>query len=394
MNWIHASVLSAALALASQQPAFANETIVFGLSHALSGPAAYFGKNTTWVAERAAEKINEDGGIKVGDKTYQLQVKAYDNLYNAAGGTTAAQTMISREGIKFIANSQSTAAVIATQALAERVGVLLFTGVWGKSVKGPNHPMTFTNLNSPPEILPPLFEYVQKHHPQTKTVAILNPNDASGQEVAEESVRQWERLGYTVVYNDYFERSTTDFSPIATRILATKPDIVDAGASPLPNVGHVFREMQTQGWDGVKIASSGSEAEALVNSGGAAVEGTYLGLAAVFDGENATDTQRDLNARALAELGQPLNQATIAAWDSVFALKVAMEQANSIDPKVVAETLPTITFESSYGPSGFGYADTYGLPNQMLLPVIITQVRDGKMIELDRIVPEELKGKM
>jgi branched-chain amino acid transport system substrate-binding protein len=283
--------------------------------------------------------------------------------------------MISREGIKFIANSQSTAAVIATQALAERAGVLLFTGVWGKSVKGTAHPMTFTNLNSPPEILRPLFEYVQKHHPEAKTVAILNPNDASGQEVAEESVRQWERLGYTIVYNDYFERSTTDFSPIATRILAANPDIVDAGASPLPNVGHVFREMQTQGWDGVKIASSGSEA-------------------AVFDGENATDTQRELNARALAELGQPLNQATIAAWDSVFALKVAMEQANSVDPKVVAETLPTITFESSYGPSGFGHADTYGLPNQMLLPVIITQVKDGKMVELDRIVPEELKSKM
>jgi hypothetical protein len=30
----------------------------------------------------------------------------------------------------------------------------------------------------------------------------------------------------------------------------------------------------------------------------------------------------------------------------------------------------------------------------MLLPVIITQVKDGKMVELDRIVPEELKSKM
>lgn len=394
MKWINASILAVAVAFASQQSAKAEETIVFGLSHALSGPAAYFGKNTTWVAERAAEAINEGGGIKVGDTTYRLEVKAYDNLYNAAGGTAAAQTMISREGLKFIANSQSTAAVIATQSLAERAGVLLFTGVWGKSVKGPNHSMTFTNLNSPPEILPPLFEYVKKNHPDAKSVAILNPNDASGKEVAEESVRQWERLGYQVVYNDYFERSTTDFSPIATRILAVRPDIVDTGASPLPNVGHVFREMKTQGWDGVKIASSGSEAEALVSAGGDAVEGTYLGLGAVFDGNSATEIQRELNKRAVAEIGQPLNQPTIAVWDSIHALKVAIEKAGSVDPKVVAETMPQIVFESSYGPSGFGHADIYGLPNQMLLPVIISQVKDGKVVELERVIPEEMKSKM
>ena len=58
--------------------------------------------------------------------------------------------MILRDNIRIIANSQSTSAVIATQAITERAGALLFTGVWGRSVKGPEHPMTFTNLNSPP----------------------------------------------------------------------------------------------------------------------------------------------------------------------------------------------------------------------------------------------------
>jgi len=393
MNWIRAAGAAALIAYASQ-PASADETLTFGLSLGLSGPAAYFGVNSTWVAQQAADKINAAGGIQAGGKVYKIAVKGYDNQYNAAGGTTAAQTMISRDGIKFIANSQSTAAVIATQALSERAGVLLFTGVWGKSVKGPDHAMTFTNLNSAREILPPLFDYIKAKHPETKTVAILNPNDASGQEVAAESVLNWERLGYKVVSNDFFERSTADFSPIATRIMANKPDIVDGGASPLPNMGHLFKELKTQGWNGVKIASSGSEAEALVKSGGEAAEGTYLGLAAVFSGESATPLQRELNEKAMTELKQPLNQASIAVWDSIQALKVAMEKADSIDPKAVATVIPEIVFESSYGPSGFGYKELYGLPNQMLLPVIISQVQSGKVVELDRIVPEEMKSKM
>lgn len=393
MRWLAMAVPAAVIALASHQPAAANETLKLGLSLGLSGPSAYFGQNSTWVAQKAADKINAEGGIKAGGKAYKIEIKSYDNLYNAAGGTTAAQTMISRDGIKFIANSQSTAAVIATQSLSERAGVLLFTGVWGKSVKGPDHPMTFTNLNSAREILPPLFEYVKAKHPDAKTVAILNPNDASGQEVAAESVLHWNRLGYKIVSNDFYERSTADFSPIATRILANKPDILDTGASALPNVGHLLKEMQTQGWNGVKIASSGSEAEALVKAGGAATEGTYLGLAAVFSSETATPLQRELQAKAMAELSQPLSQTTIAVWDSIQALKIAIEKANSIDPKQVAAVLPGIVFESTYGPSGFGHKALYGLPNQMLLPVIISQVKDGKVVELTRVVPEEMKTK-
>lgn len=394
MRWLSMAVSAAVIALVSPQSAAAEETLKLGLSLGLSGPAAYFGVHSTWVAEQAAERINSEGGIQVGGTTYMIEIVSYDNLYNAAGGTTAAQTMISRDGIRFIANSQSTAAVIATQALTERAGALLFTGVWGKSVKGPDHPMTFTNLNSAREILPPLFEYVQAKYPEARTVAILNPSDASGQEVAAESVLHWERLGFEVVSNDFFERSTTDFSPIATRILANRPDIVDVGATPLPNAGFVFREMQAQGWDGIKIASSGSESEALVSTGGAAAEGTYLGLAAVFGGESATPFQRELNEKAVAELNQSLSQTSIAVWDSIQALKVAMETADSVDPQEVAAVLPDIVFESSYGPSGFGHAELYGLPNQMLLPVIISHVKDGAVVELERVVPAEIESKL
>ncbi len=393
MNKFILGVAAAALGL-STQFANAEETLKLGLSHALSGPAAYFGTNASWVAQKAIDRINESGGVKVGDKVYKLETVGYDNQYTAAGGATAAQNMILRDNIRIIANSQSTSAVIATQAITERAGALLFTGVWGRSVKGPEHPMTFTNLNSPPEILPPLYKYVHETHPEAKTVALLNPNDASGQEIAKEAVIQWEKLGFTVVSNDFFERSTADFAPIATRILANNPDVVDVGGTPLPNAGHVFGEMATQGWDGIKIASAGSEAEALIKTGGDAAENTYFGLGAVFSGENATDTQRELNEMALVELKQPLNQATIAVWDSIAALKAALEKAGSTDPEAIAEVLPTLVFESSYGPSGFGYADIYGLPNQMLLPVIISQVQDGKVVELERIIPEEMKSKM
>jgi branched-chain amino acid transport system substrate-binding protein len=383
---------AAAFMLALSSAASAQDVLMLGMSMTLSGPGAHLGADSTWAANLAAAKINAEGGVKAGGKTYKLEIKSYDNLYTAAGGAAAAQSIVSRDHINFIINSQSVAATVAAQAFTERANVLLMTSAWGRSVKGPAHPLTFTNMNTPQEILAPLYKYAIEKSPNAKTVAILNPSDASGQEVSEEAVKQWGKLGVKVVSNDFFDRSTTDFSPIATRILANKPDILDTGASPLPNVGYVLKEMTAQGWQGIKIASAGNEADALINVAGQAGEGTYLGLAATFGASSATPLQRELNDKALAELKHPLALTSVSSWDAIFALKAAIEKANSIDPKTVAAVMPTVKFESSYGPSGFGHKDEIGVPNAMLLPVVISQIKDGKVIELTRIVPAELKS--
>jgi branched-chain amino acid transport system substrate-binding protein len=84
----------------------------------------------------------------------------------------------------------------------------------------------------------------------------------------------------------------------------------------------------------------------------------------------------------------------MGAWDATMAIKAAMEKSNSIDPKVVAKTLPTIIFESSYGPAAFGGQETYGSPQQMLVPIIVTQIKNGQTVEVERIVPDELKQRL
>ena len=43
-----------------------------------------------------------------------------------------------------------------------------------------------------------------------------------------------------------------------------------------------------------------------------------------------------------------------------------------------------------YGPAGFGGEATYGSPQQILVPVIVTQMKGGKLVEVSRIEPAEL----
>lgn len=378
----------------AQTAASADEILKVGLSAPMSGSAAAWGLGFEYAAEQAVEKVNSEGGIKAGGKTYKLELHVYDNKYNAAEGAKTAQTMLNREGIKFIVGSIGTAPVRATQALTERQGVLLFNTGWGKSIKGPDFPLTFTQMNTPFEILAPFFGYIKEQHPDLKTVAMITPNDATGQEMEPVAIDTWKSLDVEVISTDRYERGTTEFQSIATKIANSKPDAVDFGASPPADVGSILKELDVLGWNGIKIVAPGTSAGTLSNMAGAAAEGVYLGASADFQGDSASEAQRKLNEGAVAKLGESLNNITISSYDAVMALKAGIEAADSIDPKKVAEVLPTIVFESSYGPAAFGGKDVYGSPQQILIPVMITQIRDGKAVEVGRVAPDELKERL
>lgn len=387
-----AGTAAAALLMSSAGSAFADEIIKLGLSVPLSGAAANWGKGAEWLCNAAAKEIAETGGVKVGGKVYNYKCVALDNKYNAAEGTKVAQTLLNREGIKFIGGSLGTAPVKALQSLSERQGALLFTTAWGSSIKGPKFPLTFTSMNTPNEISYALTRYVKQANPTVKTVALLNPNDATGQETEMIARKAWAAVGAKVVSSDWYDRGTTEFQPIASKIAASKADLVDLGATPPGDSGIVFKELEVIGWKGVRVVEVGTGAEAIVGTGGAAVEGAYMGAALVFDSALTTPKQRKLNEGGRAAIGESLNSVQIAFYDSVKALKAAMESAQSVDPRVVAAALPKVKFESFYGTSSFGRKDTYGTPQQILIPVIVTQIKGGKLVEVSRVEPEEMRS--
>jgi branched-chain amino acid transport system substrate-binding protein len=382
------------LAISVAHMASAQETLKLGISAPMSGSAAVWGLGLDWLAKQAAKAVNDSGGVKAGGKTYLYEVIAYDNKYNAADGAKVAQTLLNRDNVRYVIAAVGTAPAKAIQSLSERKGALLFTTAWGKSMKGPGYPLTFTQINTPVEVLGPLYAYVKQQHPAIKTVAMLNPNDATGKESEQEARKFWEANGVKVVGSDWYERGTTEFQPIAAKLVDMKPDVIDLGTAPAGDAGTVFKEIKVLGWNGVKVVAAGTSAEAMIKIGGSAADDVYMGLAGDYAGPQATPVQRELNKGLRAAVGEPINVVQMGGYDAVMALKAAMEAANSIDPKAVAAALPKVVFESSYGKSAFGGKDAYGSSQQILVPVIVTQVKGGKLVELKRVIPEELKRRL
>jgi branched-chain amino acid transport system substrate-binding protein len=394
LKWTSRGLVATLLGALALNAASANESIKLGLSVPLSGAGANWGKGAEWLCKEAATEVATAGGVKVGGKVFNFECIAYDNKYNAAEGTKVAQTLLRRDGVKYIGGSLGTAPVKALQSLTEREGVLLFTVAWGASVKGPKFPLTFTQMNTPNEIVQPVVQHVKQAHPTIKTVALLNPNDATGQETEQIARRAWEAAGVKVASSDWYERGTTEFQPVAARLAGLKVDAVDLGASPPADSGLVFKELIALGWSGVKVVQVGTGAEGLLATGGRAADGAYMGAAVTLEGTNVSARQRELDKGVRAATGESINAVQIGFYDSVKALKVAMEQAQSVDPAAVAKALPTITFDSFFGKAAFGGKATYGSAQQLLIPVIVTRLKDGKLIEVARIPSAELKERI
>jgi branched-chain amino acid transport system substrate-binding protein len=351
----------------------ADETIKFGLSVPLSGAGAVWGKGAEWMCKRAALEIKEAGGIKVKDKIYNVECVAYDNKYTAAEGTKVAQTLLNRDGAKFLC-AVGSAPALAAQSLTERQGVILF------------NPLTFSIINSPFEIMPAMIKYVTGAHPQAKSIVLLNVNDASGRETEEISKPMWEKAGVKVLTSDFYERGTTEFQPVASRIASLKPDIVDLSSAPPADAGQIFKELEVLGFKGVKITDNGTGAEGLMATGGGAANGVYLGAAMTFDSASATAHQKKVNEEARAYIGESLSISTNGCYDAVNMLKAGMEKAQSTEPKDIAAVMPTVKFKSFYAADiGFGGKEIYGSVQQPVLPVYITQIVDGKVVERAKV---------
>ena len=366
----------------------AQEIIKFGMSAPLSGAGANLGKGQVFMCEKAAQEIKEAGGVKVGGKTYNFECLPYDNKYSSADGTKVAQTLLNRDGVKFMYAS-TTAPMLAAQSMTERQGVVLFSSAWGKSLKGPDFPYTFNSVGTPYEIFPSLIRYVAKEHPEAKTVVMLNATDATGKDTEAAGHAMWEKAGVKVLTSDFYERGTTEFQSIAARLISYHSDIVDLGSLAAGEAGQVLKELGVLGFKGVKILDNGGAADGMMVTAGAAGNGTYMGAAVPFDGPGTTAYQRKVNDEAKAALGESIGLSYISAYDPLFALKAAMEKAQSIDPKVIAATLPTVKFRTFFGGEAyFGGKETYGVNAQEITPIYVTQVVDGKLVERARVDPQ------
>jgi branched-chain amino acid transport system substrate-binding protein len=340
-------IIFACLCLAAQLPAKAQENIRIGVLLPLTGPLAKNGLENWEAMQIARDMINERGGVN-GRKVEYLQGDA--NTPNAAISET--ERLITKDGIKITTGSFASPIAIAVSQAAERHGVFHWETTGAAEVitrRGFKH--TF-QVGAPARkygqaavdfIIDDLAKRLNKPVDALK-IALLWENRAFGKSVGDGIRAYTQGKGIKLAYDEGYDQTATDMTPIVQKLKDVAPDIVIAIS--FPNDAILFQrkakelEFNTAAFIGV---SAGYSSPDLRESIGDAVSGIFVAdfppkvNAAVLTPETRKVAD-EFYKRYEAKLKRPPAGHAAAGFSAVWALFTeVLPKAKTFEPDELRE---------------------------------------------------------
>ena len=358
------------------------ETLKVGVVAPLTGGGAPWGIAAAEAMRMAADDYNAKGGMKVGGKTYQVEVIAYDDQYKAADAVAAYNRLRDKDGVKIMMLQTSPAAVANKQAVEDDHVAAICACASPNAVTKDTKYMTRMN-STPDDYLPGMIKWLGDNLKQRQLV-LVNPNDEVGQPFVKQLVPFYKQHGFNIVNTQFYDRDTKDFNPLITRVLSENPDIIDLGSTPPAITGLVVRQIREQGYKGLIIKTAApSPYEIIASAGKEASEGMILNLFA--DQSNAG--WKDISARYQKARGQVPNEMLVPMYDGSKALLRAVELSgdpNNTD-KIVAAFDKAMPMTSVQGDEMVMTGkDIIGVNREILSTEYIGVIKNGEPVVLGK----------
>jgi branched-chain amino acid transport system substrate-binding protein len=366
------------------------KTILVGQAIPLSGSGVLWGDQAQILGREAVKLFNEAGGITIKGQKYFYKLVTADTGYTAKGGSEAANKLVYSDKIDFMTCSLGSTVVAATQVVTEPKKIITFASAWGTVAEDANY--TFRLIYTPKETDDSGMAFIKNKYPGANKIAMIAPNDSAGVGALEYNVKLCKALGYTVTFSDYYEKDTTEFYPVVTRILATKPDIIHT-LSPRPGShGPLLKAIYEQGYRGILLGCHDVKTD-VDTSGESRAEGIYTFDASAYGMPGGPPLGRYLDSLCLKETKNSLGFPPAVGWDGLACLHEALFRAQTLDSDSIVATIKAddFCFNSTYGVSTFG-----GGPKrvQIMAPTLIGQIQKGQLVIIERSLSSEAKERL
>ena len=374
-----ALILSAGQSLAKVE----GDTIILGSAISFTGKYAANGLNSKNGYDLAVKMINEAGGVKIGDKSYKLEVVYYDDESTPARTAQLLERLINQDGIKYVLGPYSSATTKAAAPITEKYKVPMVEAEGAsRSLFTQGYKYLFAVLSTSELYLASAIalaaEMAEKEgkKPSEVKIAMAFENDPFSLDVRAGVVDDAQKYDMQIVIDDKLPRDLSDMSTTLTKVKALKPDllVVSGHEKGALTAARQLKELQV---DVPMIAITHCESGDLVGNLGAAANGILcptqwaetlsysddlFGSAADFD-KLFKETYPDYTT-------VPYQSAQAAA--AVMVWKDAFERAQSLDPEKVRDALAATDMQTFYGPIKFSEAG-----NNIAKPMVLRQIQGG-----------------
>lgn len=384
-KWTLAAVASAAM-MSTSSIAHAADCgeIVLGSAISFTGKYSTNGIHAKNGYDIAVDKVNEMGGIKIGDKCYNLKVTYYDDESTPARTAQLLERLIKQDGVKFFLGPYSSATTKAAAPVVEKYEIPMIEAEGAsRSLFNKGYKYLFAVLSTSEQYLASSValaaEIAKKNgkKPGDVKVAMAFENDPFSLDVRAGVLDDVKKHGLKVVVDDKLPRDLSDMSATLTKVKALKPDLlVVSGHSK--GAATAFRQLGEMKIDTPMIAITHCEAAKVTAKYGKVADGvlcpTQWAETLSYKGDyfgSAADYDKAFKAKFDGYKNVPYQSAQASAAVLVWA--DALTRAQTLDPKKVRDAIAATDMKTFYG--GIKFAPE---GNNIAKPMVLRQIQDGK----------------
>jgi branched-chain amino acid transport system substrate-binding protein len=358
-----------------------NAELKIGFVGVTSGPAAAWGTSNVRSMQTRADWLNETGGVKIGDKTYNIAIVTFDDQKDPKRAIAGMEKM-AQEGIHYVVGPNVDDGAAAVRPVAEAKGIIYFPYAFPKELYTKPASNAVLGMIASYQSGPAIYKYL-KENKGVKTIAFVAANESDPLSQRDSGVAAAKALGLDVVADkDTYQNDTRDFTPVLTPIVQLKPDLlVLSGVAPA-NAPLLIRSARELGFEGLITTETAQDAKVLEEGAGELANG-FISVGGASTPEIRSPVMDEFIDRYTKKFGEYNDESNTKVYALEYILDTLKANPKAIDD--VAEfkkTMDTFSAPNPYLPRDkvlkYVGMTSFGQKRQVAVPMVVNEYRDGK----------------
>ncbi len=215
-----------------------------GVMESVTGAGETYGTVAVQAKQLAVDEINEAGGIN--GRLLELVVE--DSKCNAQDAITAYNKLTDVDEVKIILGTSCSGAMLGAAPLAEREGVVMFSGLATNPDIAEAGDYIFRTSLSDATVGVDTGNVLWADG--IRNLATINESTDYAEGVRRTTTAQFEKLGGQIVAAESYPTDTTDFRTQLSKLLNATPDAVHVASQAEASGGTILKQLRELGYDG------------------------------------------------------------------------------------------------------------------------------------------------
>ena len=385
-SFLATSGLSLVLALTATSAAWAeNAKLKIGFVGVTSGPAASWGISNQRSMETRAAWLNELGGVKIGDTTYDIEIVPFDDQKDPKRAIAGMEKM-AQDGIHYVVGPNVDDGAAAVRPVAEQNGIMYFPYAFPKSLYEAPASNAILGMVANYQSGPAIYKYLMETK-GVKKVAFIAGNESDPLSQRDSGSAAAKALGLEVVSDTVtYQMDTTDFTPVLLPVIQTMPDLlVLSGVSPA-NAPQLIRSARELGYTGLISTETAQDAAVLAEGAGELANG-FISVGGASTPELASDAMKEFVTRYTAMFGEYNDESNTKVYALEYIIETLKANPAAIDNvDEFKKTMDTFSAPNPFmvGDAKLAYVGTssFGQKRQVSVPLVVNEFKDGAFVTL------------